>query len=131
MNLPPQGGLPSPLTQSPANSGPGAMPQGNAGNIQAALVKVKNASKMLEEALPLIPFGTEEHIKLQKILTQLSESVKKAGENPALQIAALQQSVKSQAQGAPMANMARMFSAGQGAGQPPAMPAPQPTPEAA
>lgn len=121
MNLPPAGGLPSPLTQAPPHAGPGASPQGNAGNIQAALIKVKNASKMLEEALPLIPFGSEEHIKLQKILTQLSEAVKKAGDNPQLQIAALQQSVKSQAQGAPMANMARMFSAQQGAGSPPAM----------
>ena len=120
MNLPPSGGLPSPMTQAPANAGAGAMPQGNAGNIQAALIKVKNASKMLEEALPLIPFGSEEHIKLQKILTQLSEAVKKAGDNPQLQIASLQQSIKNQAQSAPQAAMARMFSAQQGHGQPPA-----------
>lgn len=120
MQMPPAGGLPSPMTQAPANAGAASMPQGNAGNIQAALIKVKNASKMLEEALPLIPFGSEEHIKLQKILTQLSEAVKKAGDNPQLQMAAMQQSMKSQAQSAPQAAMARMFSAQQGAGQPPA-----------
>ncbi len=120
MTMPPAGGLPSPMTQAPANAGAASMPQGNAGNIQAALIKVKNASKMLEEALPLIPFGSEEHIKLQKILTQLSEAVKKAGDNPQLQMAAMQQSMKSQAQSAPQAAMARMFSAQQGAGQPPA-----------
>lgn len=128
MNMPPPGGLPSPMTQAPANAGSAAMPQGNAGNVQAALVKVKNASKMLEEALPLIPFGSEEHIKLQKILTQLSEAVKKAGENPQLQMASMQQSMKNQAQSAPMAAMAKMFSGQQGQGQAPAMAQP---PEAA
>lgn len=125
MNLPPSGGLPSPLAAAPANAGPATMQQGNAGNVHAALIKVKNASKMLEEALPLIPFGSKEHIKLQKILTQLSEAVKEAGENPQLQVAALQQSVKNQVQGAPMAQMARMFSASQGSGQPPATESPQ------
>lgn len=119
------------MTQAPANAGPGAMQQGNAGNIHAALIKVKNASKMLEEALPLIPFGSEEHIKLQKILTQLSEAVKKAGDSPAMQMAAMQQSTKNMAQGAPMAAMAKMFSGQQGQGQPPAMPSPSPQPEAA
>lgn len=121
MMIPPSGGLPSPLAQAPHNSGPGAMPQGNLGNIQAALVKVQNASKMLQEALPLIPFGSEEHIKLQKILTQLAEAVKKAGENPALQIASMQASIKNQAHNAQMSQMARMFAAHQGAGQPPAV----------
>lgn len=120
MTMPPAGGLPSPMTQAPANAGAAAMPQANAGNVHAALIKVKNASKMLEEALPLIPFGSEEHIKLQKILTQLSEAVKKAGDNPQLQIASLQQSMKNQAQSAPQAAMARMFSAQQGQGQAPA-----------
>lgn len=120
MNLPPQGGLPSPLTQAPANAGAAAMPQGNHGNIQAALVKVKNAAKMLEEALPLIPFGSEEHEKIAKIITELSKGIGKASQNPQLEVGSLLQMAKNNAQSAPMAAMAKMFSGQQGAGQPPA-----------
>lgn len=127
MNLPPSGGLPSPMTQAPANAGAAAMPQGNAGNVHAAMVKVKNAAKMLEEALPLIPFGSEEHEKLAKIITELSKGIGKAGggSNPQLEVGSLLQSAKNSAQSAPMAAMARMFAGQQGAGQPPAMPEPQ------
>lgn len=127
MNLPPSGGLPSPMTQAPANAGAAAMPQGNAGNVHAAMVKVKNAAKMLEEALPLIPFGSEEHEKLAKIITELSKGIGKAGggSNPQLEVGALLQSAKNSAQSAPMAAMARMFSGQQGQGQAPAMPQPQ------
>lgn len=125
MNLPPQGGLPSPLTQAPANAGAASMPQGNAGNIQAALVKVKNATKMLEEALPLIPMGTPEHEKIAKMIAELSKGLGKASENPQLEVGSLLQMAKNNAQSAPMAAMSRMFSGQQGAGQPPAMPQPQ------
>ena len=124
MNLPPQGGLPSPLTQAPANAGAASMPQGNHGNIQAALVKVKNAAKMLEEALPLIPMGTDEHGKIAKMIAELSKGLGKASENPQLEIGSLLQMAKNNAQSAPMAAMAKMFGSNQGAGQPPATIAP-------
>lgn len=122
MTTPPAGGLPSPMTQAPANAGSGSMQQGNTGNIQAALVKVKNAAKMLEEALPLIPFGSEEHEKLAKIVTELSKSIGKVGSNPQLEVGSMLQAAKNSAQSAPMAAMAKMFSGQQGQGQPPAMP---------
>ena len=125
MNLPPQGGLPSPLTQSPANAGSATMPQGNAGNIQSALVKIKAAAKMLEEALPLIPVGSEEHEKLAKIVTELSKGIGKASSNPQLEAASLQSAAQNVVKNAPMANMARMFSAQGGQGQAPAAPQPQ------
>jgi len=125
MNLPPSGGLPSPMTQAPANAGGATMPQGNVGNIHAAMVKIKNAVEMLGEALPLIPLGTEEHSKLAKIIADLSKGLHGASENPQLQMAALQQAMKQKAQNAPMAAMARQFSAGQGAGAPPATEQPQ------
>lgn len=125
MTMPPAGGLPSPMTQAPANAGSGAMSQGNAGNIQAALVKVKNAAKMLEEALPLIPFGSEEHEKLAKIITELSKGIGKAGSNPQLEVGSMLQMAKNSAQSAPMAAMAKMFSGQQGQGQAPATAQPQ------
>lgn len=127
MMTPPAGGLPSPMTQAPANAGPAAMPQGNAGNVHAAIIKIKNAAKMLEEALPLIPFGSEEHEKLAKIITELSKGIGKAGggSNPQLEVGSLLQMAKNNAQSAPMAAMAKMFSGQQGQGQPPATMPPQ------
>lgn len=127
MNMPPQGGLPSPMTQSPANAGAASMPQGNQGNLQAAMIKVKTAVKMLEEALPLIPFGSEEHSKLAKVIGELSGAAKKAGDNPQLEMSAMQQMMKNHAQNAPIAAMMKHFSGEMGAGQPPAMSEPQQT----
>lgn len=125
MNLPPAGGLPSPLTQSPANVGPVSMPQGNAGNIQAALVKVKSAMSMLEAALPLIPMGSDAHSDILDALKKFGKHMKSVGENPQLQTASLQSEAQNVAKQAPMANMARLFSAQQGSGQAPATPQPK------
>lgn len=120
MNLPPSGGLPSPMTQAPANAGAATMPQGNAGNVHAALTKITQATKMLQEALPLIPIGHEKHMKLMKIISDLSKEISEAGENAQQGMASTQQFMKNQAQSAPQAAMARMFGAQQGQGQPPA-----------
>jgi len=75
---------------------------------------------MLQEALPLIPIGHEKHLKLMKIVSELSKEIGEASENPQQQSAALQAAAQNVAKEAPMANMARMFGAQQGAGQPPA-----------
>ena len=120
MNLPPSGGLPSPMTQAPANAGAATMPQANAGNIHAALTKIKAGTKMLQEALPLIPIGHEKHLKLMKIVSELSKEINDVSENPQQESASLQAAAQNVAKQAPMANMARMFGAQQGAGQPPA-----------
>lgn len=125
MNMPPTGGLPSPLTQAAPNAGAMTQQQGNTGNIHAALVKIKSAAKMLEEALPLIPFGSEEHEKLAKIVTELSKGIGKASSNPQLEAASLQAAAQNVAKQAPMANMANLFAAKQGEGQAPAMPQPE------
>lgn len=125
MNLPPSGGLPSPMTQAPANAGAATMPQGNAGNVHAALTKIKAGTKMLQEALPLIPIGHEKHMKLMKIISDLSKEIGEAGENPQLETGAMLQAAKNNAQSAPMAAMARMFSGQQGQGQAPANAQPQ------
>jgi hypothetical protein len=120
MNLPPSGGLPSPMTQAPANAGAATMPQANAGNVQAALTKVKAATKMLQEALPLIPIGSEKHLELMEVIKKLSKAVGEAGESPQQESAALQAAAQNIAKQAPQAAMAKMFGAQQGAGQPPA-----------
>jgi hypothetical protein len=119
MNLPPSGGLPSPMTQAPANAGAATMPQANAGNINAALTKVKAAMKMLEEALPLIPMGNEAHTDILDALKKFSKHMK-TDSNPQQESASLQSAAQNVAKNAPMAAMAKMFGAQQGAGQPPA-----------
>ncbi len=120
MQMPPAGGLPSPLTQGHPNAGGPTQQQGNQGNIQAALVKVKAAAKMLEEALPLIPFGHDKHIKLMKIVSELAKEVNEANVSAQQESSSLQSAAQNVAKQAPMAGMARMMGAGQGAGQPPA-----------
>lgn len=111
MQMPPPGGLPSPMTQPPANAGSMTQQGGNAGNIQSALTKVKAAAKMLEEALPLLPMGSEEHERLAKIVMDLSKGIGKASSNPQQESAALQSAAQNVAKQAPMNDMARMFGA--------------------
>lgn len=125
MQMPPSGGLPSPMTQAPANAGPMTQQQGNRGNVQAAMVKVKAATEMLEAALPLIPMGSEEHEKLAKIIADLSKGLGKAAVGAQEKTAALQAQAQSVARAAPMQNMAQMFGANQGQGQPPATAQPE------
>lgn len=120
MNMPPQGGLPPSLTQSPPNVGPVTMPQGNQGNIAAALAKVSAGLKMFEEALPLIPMGSEEHTAVLDAIKGVSKHLKKGEENAQLEQASLVQQLKAAPNQAQQAAMARMM-ATQG-GQAPAMP---------
>ncbi len=121
MNKPPQGGLPPSLTQSPPNAGPVTMPQGNQGNIAAALAKVSAGLKMFEEALPLIPMGSEEHTAVLDAIKGVSKHLKKGEENAQLEQASLVQQLKAAPNQAQQAAMARMM-ATQSQGQAPATP---------
>lgn len=123
MTMPPEGGIPSPLAQAPANAGPMAMPQGNQGNISAALVKVRASMKMLEESLPLIPMTNDLHTDILNALKQFAKHMKEDAENSQLEAASLQAAAQNVVRQAPVAQMARIFSANQGSGQPPAQPA--------
>lgn len=101
--------------------GGGTVPQANQGNMNAALIKVRNAAKMLEEALPLIPMGNDLHTEILNTVKGLAKHLKKGDENPQLEQQSMIQQIRQQAQGAPMAALARMFGGGGGGeGQPPA-----------
>lgn len=128
----PAGGLPSPMTQASPNGGPISAPQGNQGNVQAAMAKISSGLKMLQEALPLVPMGNELHTKLLGAVKTIAEAMNKEGESPTtpkLDISSILQMIKQHAQNAPQGAMARMLPA-QGANQPPATGAP-PIPAAA
>lgn len=119
--MPPKGGLPPSLTQSPPNAGPVTMQQGNQGNIAAALAKVNSGLKMFEEALPLIPMGSAEHQAVLDAIKGVSKHLKKGSENAQLEQASLVQQLKAAPNQAQQAAMARML-ATQGQGQAPALP---------
>jgi hypothetical protein len=122
MPKPPGGGLPSPMAAAPANAGPIAQPQGNQGNVQAAMAKISSGMKMIQEALPLIPMGSEIHTEVLKAVTSLSKVMNKEGESPTtpkLDLSSIMQMIKQHQQNAPQNAMAKMMPA-QGATQPPA-----------
>lgn len=128
----PAGGLPSPLAQAAPNGGPISAPQGNQGNVQAAMAKISSGLKMLQEALPLVPMGNELHSKLLGAVKTISEAMHKEGDSPStpkLDISSILQMIKQHTQNAPQNAMAKMMPA-QGATQPPATDAP-PVPAAA
>jgi hypothetical protein len=110
---------------------PVAAPQAQHGNASMALQKVQGALKMLEEALPGVPMGTEMHTNLLKVVSDLAKGLQKVQADPSLQIQQLLQQAKQASQGSPMAALNKMYppgAPGAGGGAPP--PAPPPTPAA-
>ena len=118
---------PSPaISPASANVGPAVAPQGNAGNTQAAMTKIKNSIQMLQSALPDIPMGNPLHEWVLNTVKNGAKHMTESGENKGLELQQLIQQAKNSAQSAPMAAMARMFPQGGGASTPPAMPSAQP-----
>lgn len=123
MPLPGQPTPPS-ISPAPAGVGPVSIPQGNPGNTQAALTKIRNALQMLEQALPEIPMGMPMHTDVLKAVQNLSKHLAEGAESKGLDIQSLIQATKQSAQSAPLAAMQRMFAGGGGANSPPALPQP-------
>lgn len=120
MGAPPSPAAPHPaMAPAPAHAGPATMPQGNQGNAAKAMLDVRNAVKMLEQALPMIPMGSPLHEKIHKVALDLSKELNQGDENPALQLQSLVQMMRSASQSQPMNALGRMFP-GQSATTPPA-----------
>lgn len=121
------GGMPpglAALGQARPNIGPVPTPQGNPGNVHAAVMKIKNALQLLQEALPLIPLGSDIHTGVLKATQDLSRHMKDAEVAPASEMQSLLQSARQSAQTQPMQALSRLFPQGQGGG--PALPPPPP-----
>jgi hypothetical protein len=97
------------------------MPQPSPGNVGKAMNDVRNAVRMLEEALPKIPMGSPFHEAVMKAAQGLLKHMQPGDGNSGLELQSLLQAAKGQAQGAPMAALMRMNQGG--GGMPPAMPA--------
>lgn len=106
---------------APPNLGGANMPQHNPGNAAAAVMKVRNAVKLLEDALPDIPMGSPLHTKALGIIKTILEAIPEEDPNTSgPQMANLLQMIRQQSQNAPNAALARLNPSPQAT--PPAMP---------
>ena len=122
----PPGGLPGPMTAPSGNAGAISQPGGNAGNVQKAMSMISSGLKQIQEALPILPMGSEFHSKVLKSVTMLAEAMAKEGEaptTPKLDISSIMQMIKQHQQSAPGNAAAKLLPA-QGATQAPATGAP-------
>jgi len=120
---------PPAMAAAPAHTGPATMPQGNPGNVAAAMMQVKNAVEMLQKALPSIPMGTPLHEKVLKVTGELVKELSEGGqggENQALQLQSLVQMLRSSQQQQPLSALSKLYPS-----QPPSPALPQASPAAA
>ena len=76
----PGGGLPPGMNAPPGNTGAQTIPQGNAGNVQQALKLVDAAQQAMNQALPMMPMGSEAYGELLKIVTAMNKFKSRVGE---------------------------------------------------
>jgi hypothetical protein len=72
------------------------------------MLSVRNAVKMLEQALPLIPMGSPMHEKIHKVALELSKELTQGEENPALQMQQLVQMMRQASQQQPMSALGKL-----------------------
>lgn len=82
--MPPSLGGGAPTPPRPNLGGP-TQGQTNPGNVAKALIDVKNAAMLIQQALPNIPMGTPLHQDLINIVTKLSKHASEASNDPGLQ----------------------------------------------
>jgi hypothetical protein len=86
----------------------------------SAMVKIKNAATLINEALPAVPMGSEIHGEILKIATILNKLMQKIPDQPGAQATGLVQQARQVAQQAPaQAALAQMFPQQGGAPAPP------------
>ena len=108
------------MPQARPNSGPAVAPQAQPGNAAAAMTKLQNAAKLINEALPSVPMGSDIHGDVLKIATILNKIMQKVPENPGMQATGLVQQARQIAQQGPaQAALQQMFPQQPGGGAPP------------
>lgn len=116
----PGGGLPPGMGAPPANVGPATIPQNNPGNIAKAVQGLQMALQIIEQQIPLIPFGAPLHQATMKVATELSKHLADHKENAALTQQTLLQAMRGFQNDNQMAALGRLMPQ---PNQPPAMPA--------
>lgn len=101
------------------------MSTGNPGEAAAAIMKVREAIKILQQALPAVPVGTDIHKSLLKAITDLSKVAPQAEASPGTQQTTFRDLQAQAQQTAPMMALMRALGskapgmAGAGAGAQP------------
>lgn len=120
----PPGGLPPGIQSPPGNLGPVTIPQSNQGNMMKAVQQLAAAHKMIMEALPQIPLGSESHDGVMSIATKLGKIVQETKQDAQMNIQTLMQAMKGMHNDNQMAALAKM--APPQPNQPPATALPRP-----
>jgi hypothetical protein len=84
-------------------------PQSQPGNAASALQKINSAAKLINDALPDVPLGTDFHNDLLKLATQINKIISNAPAQPGPQATQLSQLARQVAQQAPAQALARMY----------------------
>ena len=100
--------------------GPGGEPSDSPGSQAQSLSMVREAVRLLQQALPGIPLGSDPHKDVLKAITSLSKSVPPSAEIPGIQTSTLAGLQKSAQDNAVLRQLAGAM------GQGPAVPAIQP-----
>lgn len=116
----PGGGLPPGLGAPPANLGAVTIPQGNPGNLKAALEKLHGAAQLINDAIPSIPLGTPLHTEVLKLATTLNKHLGEAKENAQGTVQTMLQAIQQMKQNPRLG--AAASAPPQAPPQPPAMP---------
>ena len=81
--------------------------------------KLQAAGKLINEALPSIPMGTEFHTKALKLATDLNKLMMDIPQNPGMQATALTNQARQTSQAAPQEALNRMYPQPPAGGPPP------------
>lgn len=117
----PAGGLPPGMGAPPGNLGAVTIPQGNPGNLKAALEKLHGAAQLINDAIPSIPLGTPLHSEVLKLATTLNKHLGEAKENAQGTIQTMLQAIQQMKQNP---QMGALHGAAPGGAPPPPQPQP-------
>lgn len=116
----------------PIGASPISAPSGNPGSNANAMAKIREAVKILEQALPDLPTGSDPYKATLSAIQGISKHVSPADEVPGVQKTALrdlsQQADKSGMMQALQRSMGSLGGAGQGGGGAPGSPGGAPSP---
>jgi len=102
--------------QPPMGASPVGVPSGSPGQSANALSMVREAIKLLEQALPQLPTGSDPHRAVAKGIEQISKYVTPSDEVPGVQKTQLANLQKQGQQSAMMQSLMRSMGGGAGPG---------------
>lgn len=113
-----------PMFPTPGPAGPASPPTGNPGTMVAAMAKVREAVRILEQALPDLEIGSDQHEACVNALKALTKAYPATDEMPGIQNSALMGLQRDAQEGAMMQQLMRSMQGGGGGAPAPGGPPP-------